>query len=263
MRPGTTTIPRTRRCAEARSTTGSTAAVTVGTTNVAANRRSRQCSSRDHGQRPRRELMRPVKIRSTGTQVGRAATCAAQPLLSAGSAPDGAGTHASVGARLEQHRAGSIRPDVRPSIHRPSMRYLMLMWADADATSGNESDLQAWLDFDERVKANGAFVVNAALTPASTDARLVQTAIAGHALDRAVERRPFADGDRQIQALYIMDLPNMDAASSGRTSCQPTATLRSASCCSSDQSFVVPARHCRPSRPRPAHIKVARRCATS
>jgi len=159
MRPGTTTIPRTRRCAEARWTTGSTAAVTVGATNVAANRRSRQCSSRDHGQRPRRELMRPVKIRSTGTQVGRAATCAAQPLLSAGSAPDGAGTHASVGARLEQHRAGSIRTDVRPSIHRPSMRYLMLMWADADATSGNESDLQAWLDFDERVKANGAFVV--------------------------------------------------------------------------------------------------------
>jgi hypothetical protein len=45
------------------------------------------------------------------------------------------------------------------------MRYLMLMWADADATSGNESDLQAWLDFDERVKANGAFVVNGALAP--------------------------------------------------------------------------------------------------
>jgi hypothetical protein len=92
------------------------------------------------------------------------------------------------------------------------MRYLMLMWADADATSGNESDLRAWLDFDERVKANGAFVVNGALAPASTDARLVQTAIAGHALDRAVEHRPFAEGDRQIQAFYIMDLPNMDAA---------------------------------------------------
>jgi hypothetical protein len=143
------------------------------------------------------------------------------------------------------------------------MRYLMLMWADADATSGNESDLQAWLDFDERVKANGAFVVNGALAPASTDARLVQTAIAGHALDRAVERRPFADGDRQIQAFSIMDLPNMDGPSSGRTSCQPTATLRSASCCSSDQSFVVPARHCCASRPRPAHIRVARRCAMS
>jgi hypothetical protein len=39
--------------------------------------------------------------------------------------------------------------------------------------------------------------------------------------------------------------------------------LRSANCCSSDQSFVVPARHCSASRPRPAHIRVARRCAMS
>ena len=92
------------------------------------------------------------------------------------------------------------------------MRYLMLMWADADATSGNESDLQAWLDFDERVKANGAFVVTGHSPPPSTDARLVQTATAGPALDRAVERRPFADGDRQIETFYIMDLPTMEAA---------------------------------------------------
>ena len=27
-----------------------------------------------------------------------------------------------------------------------------------------------------------------------------------------MERRPFADGDRQIQAFSIMDLPDMDAA---------------------------------------------------
>jgi len=98
------------------------------------------------------------------------------------------------------------------------MRYLMLMWADADAASGDESDFQAWADFDEQVKAHGAFVLNGALAPASTGARLVQTAIAGHALDEAVERsqpsqrRPFADGERQIQAFYIMDLPTMDAA---------------------------------------------------
>ena len=263
MRPGTTTIPRTRRCAEARWTTGSTAAVTVGATNVAANRRSRQCSSRDHGQRPRRELMRPVKIRSTGTQVGRAATCAAQPLLSAGSAPDGAGTHASVGARLEQHRAGSIRTDVRPSIHRPSMRYLMLMWADADATSGNESDLQAWLDFDERVKANGAFVVTEHSPPprpmlASCKPRQLGTRSTGR---WNADRSPTATGRFRPSTSWIS--PTWTPPSSGRTSCQPTATLRSASCCSSDQSFVVPAGHCRPSRPRPAHIKVARRCATS
>jgi len=92
------------------------------------------------------------------------------------------------------------------------MRYLMLMWADADAASGDASDFQSWVDFDEQVKAAGAFVLNGALAPASTDARLVQTAIAGHALDEAVERRPFAEGERQIQAFYIMDLPNMDAA---------------------------------------------------
>jgi hypothetical protein len=77
------------------------------------------------------------------------------------------------------------------------MRYLMLMWADADAVGGDESDFQAWADFDEQVKTNGAFVLNGALTPASTGARLVQTAIAGHALDEAVERRPFAEGGRR------------------------------------------------------------------
>jgi hypothetical protein len=62
------------------------------------------------------------------------------------------------------------------------------------------------------VKAAGAFVLNGALTPAATQARLVQTSIAGHALENAVQQRPFADGDRQIQAFYIMDLPNLSAA---------------------------------------------------
>jgi hypothetical protein len=92
------------------------------------------------------------------------------------------------------------------------MRYLMLMWADADATGGDESDLQAWAEFDEQVKSAGAFVLNGALAPAATDARLVQTAIAGHQLDEAVERRPFAGGARQIQAFYVMELPDIDAA---------------------------------------------------
>jgi hypothetical protein len=92
------------------------------------------------------------------------------------------------------------------------MRYLMLMWADADATSGGEADFQAWAEFDAQVKAAGAFVLNGALAPASTDAHLVQTAIAGHAIESAVECRPFAEGRRQIQAFYIMDLPGMDDA---------------------------------------------------
>jgi hypothetical protein len=92
------------------------------------------------------------------------------------------------------------------------MRYLMLMWADADATAGGESDFQAWAEFDAQVKAAGAFVLNGALAPASAGARLVQTAIAGHALDEAVERRPFTEGSRQVQAFYIMDLPDMGSA---------------------------------------------------
>ena len=92
------------------------------------------------------------------------------------------------------------------------MRYLMLMWADNDATGGDESDLQAWVDFDEQVKAAGAFVLNGALAPAASEARLVQTAIAGHDLDGAVERRPFAPGERQIQAFYIMECESIDAA---------------------------------------------------
>jgi len=92
------------------------------------------------------------------------------------------------------------------------MRYLMLMWADADAASGDETDFQAWVDFDEQVRTAGAFVLNGALAPASSDARLVRTAIAGHALSEAVQLRPFAEGQRQIQAFYIMDLPNLDAA---------------------------------------------------
>ncbi|HWG60652.1 MAG TPA: hypothetical protein VG253_02970 [Streptosporangiaceae bacterium] len=60
------------------------------------------------------------------------------------------------------------------------MGYLMLMWADADAASGGEADFPAWADFDEQVKAAGAFVANGALQPAASEARLVRTAIAGH-----------------------------------------------------------------------------------
>jgi hypothetical protein len=92
------------------------------------------------------------------------------------------------------------------------MQFLMLMWADADATSGDESDYAAWAEFDEQVKAAGAFIANGALQPAATEARLVQTAIAGHQLPDAVERKPFVAGERQIQAFYLMQCGDLDAA---------------------------------------------------
>jgi len=81
-----------------------------------------------------------------------------------------------------------------------------------EAGSHPAAPCTAWVDFDEQVKANGALVLKGALAPASSDARHVQTAIAGHALDGTVQRRPYAEGKRQIEAFYIMDLPNMDAA---------------------------------------------------
>ena len=55
-------------------------------------------------------------------------------------------------------------------------------------------------------------MLNGALTPDATEAGLVQTPIAGHALDKAVEQRPFARGERQIQAFYIMELPDLNRA---------------------------------------------------
>jgi hypothetical protein len=52
------------------------------------------------------------------------------------------------------------------------MRHPMLMWADADAASGDESDFQAWAEFDAQVKTAGAFVLNGALAPAAPGARV-------------------------------------------------------------------------------------------
>lgn len=101
---------------------------------------------------------------------------------------------------------------LRRLLYDSGMRYLMLMWADADAAGGDESDMQAWVDFDGQVKAANAFVLNGALAPAASEARLVQTAIAGHGLPDAVEARPFAKGDRQIQAFYIMECDSMQDA---------------------------------------------------
>jgi hypothetical protein len=92
------------------------------------------------------------------------------------------------------------------------MRYLMLMWADADAASGDTSDIQAWVDFDERVKAAGVFVLNGALAPAASEARLVRTAIACYSLVDGVERRPFAEGERQIEGFYIMECNDINSA---------------------------------------------------
>ncbi|MFY9927423.1 MAG: YciI family protein, partial [Streptosporangiaceae bacterium] len=92
------------------------------------------------------------------------------------------------------------------------MKYLMLMWGEVDATTGGEADFQAWADFDEQVKAAGAFVTNGALQPAASHAQVVLTQISGHALPDAAEHRPFIAGARQIQAFYLMECDSIEAA---------------------------------------------------
>lgn len=92
------------------------------------------------------------------------------------------------------------------------MRYLMLMWAQADAASGDEADFQVWADFDAEARTAGVFVDNGALQPASREARIVRPAISGHAFAEAVERRPYADGPTQIEAFYLMECRDLDHA---------------------------------------------------
>lgn len=85
------------------------------------------------------------------------------------------------------------------------MRFLMLIWTEADAAGGGRADFDARSTFDQTVKDADAFVLNGALQPAAEEARLVQTGLAGHELDESVERRPFTEGKTQIEAFYIMD----------------------------------------------------------
>lgn len=92
------------------------------------------------------------------------------------------------------------------------MRFLMLLWAEASAASGDQDDFDVWTAFDDKAKTAGVFVDNGALQPAATDARLVRTKLAGHPLDGAVDRRPFTAGPTQVEAFYIMECEDLETA---------------------------------------------------
>jgi hypothetical protein len=93
-----------------------------------------------------------------------------------------------------------------------AMRFLMLIWAESSAASGDQTDYDVWAAFDDRARAAGVFVNNGALQPAATDARLVRTTLSGHDLADAVERRPFTEGAAQIEAFYLMECPDIETA---------------------------------------------------
>ena len=91
------------------------------------------------------------------------------------------------------------------------MKVLMLMWTERDAASGDDADFQVWADFDAEVKAAGAFVQNGALEPPA-QAKLVRPDIARPAPHEAVVDGTVLPGANQIQAFYLIDVPDMDTA---------------------------------------------------
>jgi hypothetical protein len=91
------------------------------------------------------------------------------------------------------------------------MKVLMLMWTERDAAGGDEADFQAWADFDAQVRAAGAFVQNGALEP-SARSQLVRPDIAGPQPDEAVRSGTVAPGPNQIQAFYLVEVPDMREA---------------------------------------------------
>jgi hypothetical protein len=92
------------------------------------------------------------------------------------------------------------------------MKFLMLMWSEVDAASGDASDLEAWVAFEREAREAGVFVDSGAFRPARSDARIVRTAISGHERSAAVERRTSTDGAAQIEAYYLMRCPDLDTA---------------------------------------------------
>ena len=85
------------------------------------------------------------------------------------------------------------------------MHYLMLMWTNRDAASGDQSDVDAWIAFDAQARDAGVLVQGAALQP-PRQASLV------HPDKGSVEEGTYGEGDVQIQAYYLLDCPDDDAA---------------------------------------------------
>ena len=92
------------------------------------------------------------------------------------------------------------------------MRFLMLIWAEQSAAGGDQGDFDAWAAYDARVREAGVFVDNGALQPAATTARLVRPRIAGPVRDDANEVRPYSSGPAQIEAFYLLECEDLDAA---------------------------------------------------
>ena len=88
----------------------------------------------------------------------------------------------------------------------------MLMWTATDASGGNDADIAAWADFEAQAREAGVLIEGArgALEPPA-EGKLVTPEIATGAASR-IEDGTFAQADEQIQAFYLLQVANLDAA---------------------------------------------------
>jgi hypothetical protein len=91
------------------------------------------------------------------------------------------------------------------------MKVLMMMWSETDASGGNQGDIDAWVEFDQRVRAAGAAVTNGALEPPAA-AKLVRPDLSEPKPGEEVVDGTFHSGPAQIQAFYLLDCADMAEA---------------------------------------------------
>lgn len=93
------------------------------------------------------------------------------------------------------------------------MKALLLMWTAMDASGGDQGDIDAWAAFEVEARDAGVLIEGArgALEPAVSSAKLVTPELATGAASTVADG-PFTDGDEQIQAFYLLEVEDHDAA---------------------------------------------------
>lgn len=82
-----------------------------------------------------------------------------------------------------------------------------------DASGGDQGDIDAWAAFEVEARDAGVLIEGArgALEPAVSSAKLVTPELATGAASTVADG-PFTDGDEQIQAFYLLEVEDHDAA---------------------------------------------------
>lgn len=85
------------------------------------------------------------------------------------------------------------------------MKYLMLMWVNTDAASGDESDMAAWVEFEQQAKDAEVLVVGSALQPSAQKSMLVKPELAKPDPGEEMVLGTFSNSNEQIEAFYILE----------------------------------------------------------